>query len=269
MLWEELTAKDFEAGVKQCEGVCVLPMGVLEKHGDHLPLGTDMIIATEAVKAAAAHSPAVVFPYYFMGQISEARHASGTIAASHKLIMDVLLEMCDEIHRNGFTKILLLSGHGGNYHFLPFFAQWFTGLNRPYALYTSYIHDINDDELNEIQTKSGIEDMGGHGGFYETSLIQYLRPELVHMDRVVVDESKNLGRLDDIKNTGIYSGFGWYADYPNHFAGDPTGGTAKHGKLIFDILKKRIVRMIKAVKKDNTSLPLIMEFNNKTNNPKG
>jgi len=269
MLWEELTAKDFQSGVKKCSGVCVVPIGVLEKHGDHLPLGTDMYIATQTVSAAVKKSPAIVFPYYYMGQISEAKHATGTIAPSHKLIMDILLEMCDEIHRNGFKKIVILSGHGGNYHFLPFFAQWFTGLNRPYSVYTSYIHDINEDELQEIQSKTGIEDMGGHGGFYETSLIQYLRPELVHMDRVVTKQSASLGRLDKIKEAGIYSGFGWYADYPHHFAGDPAGSTAKHGELIFDILVKRIERMINAVKKDKNSLSLISEFNSRTNKPTG
>jgi len=179
MLWEELTSKDFESAVEECEGLCVLPIGVLEKHGDHLPLGTDMYIAAEVVRAAASESPAVVFPYYFMGQISEAKHASGTIAPSHKLIMDNLLEMCDEIHRNGFSKILILSGHGGNYHFLPFFAQMFPGINRPYSVFTAYIHDITEQELEEIREKSGVEEMGGHAGFYETSLIQYLRPNLV------------------------------------------------------------------------------------------
>ena len=179
MLWEELTSKDFETAIKKCEGLCVLPIGVLEKHGDHLPLGTDMYIAAEVVRAAASESPAVVFPYYFMGQISEAKHASGTIAPSHKLIMDNLLEMCDEIHRNGFSKILILSGHGGNYHFLPFFAQMFPGINRPYSVFTAYIHDITEQELEEIREKSGVEEMGGHAGFYETSLIQYLRPNLV------------------------------------------------------------------------------------------
>ena len=53
MLWEELSAKDFDACISKSEGVCILPMGVLEKHGDHLPLGTDMYIVTEVAKTAA------------------------------------------------------------------------------------------------------------------------------------------------------------------------------------------------------------------------
>ena len=188
MLWEELSAKGLEDYIEKCEGLCVLPMGVLEKHGDHLPLGTDMYIVTEIAKAAAAKSPAVVFPYYFMGQILEARHVTGTIAPSLKLIMDALLEMCDEIHRNGFKKILLLSGHGGNCHFLPFFAQMFPGLDRLYAVYTSFIYDMSPGDAKKIQTFTGVRVMGDHAGFLETSLIMHLRPDLVNMDNVKAEE---------------------------------------------------------------------------------
>ena len=52
MLWEDLSAKDFKEAVKKSKGLCILPIGVLEKHGDHLPLGTDMFIITEIAKTA-------------------------------------------------------------------------------------------------------------------------------------------------------------------------------------------------------------------------
>jgi len=264
MLWEEFSAKGLEAYIEKSEGLCLLPIGVLEKHGDHLPLGTDMYIATEIVKAAAAESPAVVFPYYFLGQISEAKHVTGTIAPSHKLIMDALLEMCDEIHRNGFNKILILSGHGGNYHFLPFFAQMFPGLDRSYALYTCYIHDLTEKQLKEIQTQTGVGDMGGHGGFYETALIMHLRPDLVHPEKVIVKESESLERLKGINEHGIYTGYNWYANYPHHFAGDPTEASEEKGKIVFDIVRKRIVDIINAVKADDVSLSLIKEYQSKS-----
>jgi len=75
--------------------------------------------------------------------------------------------------------------------------------------------------------------------------------------------------MDEIKNTGIYSGFGWYADYPHHFAGDPTEATAENGRLIFDILKTRIIKMINCIKTDDSTLPLIKEYNSKTDTPVG
>lgn len=266
MLWEEFSAKDFERFTEKCKGVCVLPIGVLEKHGDHLPLGTDMYIATEIVKAAAKKAPAMIFPYYYLGQIAEAKHVKGTIAPSHRLIMDALLEMCDEIHRNGFTKILILSGHGGNYQFLPFFAQMFPGLNRSYAVYTHYIHDLTAQNLEEIHLATGVDDMGDHGGFYETSLMMHLRPDLVHLEKVNKEEYKDLGRLKDIKDAGIFTGFGWYASYPHHFAGDPAGATKENGKIIFDILVSKVENLINTIKADDVSLPLIREYNKIINN---
>ena len=265
MLWEELCAPDFGPAVEKSGGVCVVPIGVLEKHGDHLPVGTDMYVVTAVAKKAAEKSPAVVFPYYFYGQIAEARHMKGCLAPSHRLIMDSLLEMCDEIHRNGFTKILLLSGHGGNSRFLPFFAQQFPGINRPYAVYTAFAHDMSPEQRSSILARAGIEDLGNHAGFSETALIMHLCPGLVHMERVKVSESAALGRLEAIKDAGIFTGFNWYSDYPHHFAGNPSAATAEHGAFIFDILAANTADMINAVKKDDVSLKLIGEYNRLAN----
>jgi len=269
MLWEEFSAKGLEDYITKCEGLCVLPMGVLEKHGDHLPLGTDMYIVTEIAKAASAKSPAVVFPYYFMGQILEAMHATGTIAPSHKLIMDALLEMCDEIHRNGFKKILLLSGHGGNCHFLPFFAQMFPGLDRSYAVYTTFIYDMSAKDKKTIQEQTGIKVMGDHAGYLETSLIMHLRPDLVYMDKVKPEEYKNLNRLKGLKDLNVYTGYNWYANYPYHFAGDPSKASKNNGKIIFDVMNNRIVDILIAIKADEVSHSLIKEFRSKAASPTG
>ena len=261
MLWEELTAKEFETWVKKSEGVCVLPIGVLEKHGDHLPLGTDMYIANAISKKAAERTSVVAFPYYFLGQIAEARHVKGTLAASHRLIMDALLEMCDEIHRNGFTKIVILNGHGGNLHFLPFFCQQFPGLNRPYAVYTYFLPNPTNEQLKTIQDRTGEKDMGYHAGFLETALIMHLRPDLVHMKEQKVSESVSLERLDDLENADVFTGFNWYAEYPYHFAGDASRATPEHGAYIFEVLLANAVNVINTVKADNVSPALINEYN--------
>ena len=265
MRWEELSSGEFDACVSASESVCVLPVGVIEKHGDHLPLGTDMYIVNEIAYAAATISPAIVFPYYFMGQISEARHVSGTLAPSHRLIMDSLLEMCDEIYRNGFQKILLLNGHGGNEAFLPFFAQVFPGIDRPYAVYTYFAHHLSAEQHSAILSNSGADELGNHAGFSETALVMHLCPELVHMDRVKTGESASLGRLDGIKKLGVFTGFNWYADYPHHFAGDPSPATKEQGKYIFDILVGNVVSVLREVKADDVSLNLIDEYNQSTN----
>src|SRR5262249_6674895 len=62
--WEELTAGDFRAGIAQAKGTCLLPFGILEKHGPHLPLGTDLIDVRYASLHAAEKEYAIVFPEY-------------------------------------------------------------------------------------------------------------------------------------------------------------------------------------------------------------
>src|SRR5207244_1660083 len=74
--WEELTAGDFREGIRQSQGTCLLPFGILEKHGPHLPLGTDLLDVRYAALHAAEQEYAIVFPEYYFGQIFEAKHRS-------------------------------------------------------------------------------------------------------------------------------------------------------------------------------------------------
>src|SRR5205823_1738545 len=62
MEWAELTGDEFAGAVEQCGGVCLVPLSVIERHGHHLPLGTDMYIGRELCRRAAALEPALVFP---------------------------------------------------------------------------------------------------------------------------------------------------------------------------------------------------------------
>jgi len=264
MLWEELTAKTFSESISKSEGVCILPIGVLEKHGDHLPLATDMYIVEALARQAANITPAVVFPSYFLGQIAEAKHEKGTIAPSHKLIMDALLEMCDEIHRNGFNKVFILNGHGGNNAFLPFFAQQMPGINRNYAVYTQFCHSMDEEQAQAILSHTGVKTLGMHAGFLETSLIMHLRPDLVNMDEVIPSEFDNLERLKGFDGLHIFTGFDWYAKFPHHFAGDPAEASASHGKFIFDILLNNVVKSINTIKADDVSLSLVNHYNKLT-----
>ncbi|HET7440664.1 MAG TPA: creatininase family protein, partial [Terriglobales bacterium] len=121
--WEELTAADFRAGIRQAQGTCLLPFGILEKHGPQLPIGTDLLNVRYAVLHAAEQEYAVVFPEYYFGQIFEARHEPGTIAYSTPLQLQLLQETTDEMARNGCKKVIIVNGHGGNENLLPYFAQ--------------------------------------------------------------------------------------------------------------------------------------------------
>src|ERR1051326_324799 len=128
--WEELTAEDFRAGLQQAQGTCLLPFGIIEKHGAHLPLGNDLLNIRYIALHAAEQEYALVFPEYYFGQIFEARHQPGTIAYSSELQLKLLQETTDEMARNGCKKVVIVNGHGGNNSLLPYFAQ--TQLQSPH-----------------------------------------------------------------------------------------------------------------------------------------
>src|ERR1700683_4096721 len=79
--WEELTAEDFVKALQSSSGVCLLPFGIIEKHGPSGPLGTDLINVRGATLQAVKQEYAIVFPEYYFGQIAEARHHPGTVAS--------------------------------------------------------------------------------------------------------------------------------------------------------------------------------------------
>ena len=133
--WEELTAEDFRAAIQQSQGTCLLPFGILEKHGPHMPLGTDLLDVRHAALTAAQQEFVVVFPEYYFGQIFEAKHEPGTVAYSSNLQLQLLQETSDEMARNGCKKIIIVNGHGGNEHLLPFFAQAQLERQRDYVVY--------------------------------------------------------------------------------------------------------------------------------------
>jgi creatinine amidohydrolase len=91
--------------IQQAQGVCVLPFGILEKHGAHLPLGTDLIDVRYVTEKAAQQSYALLFPAYYFGQIAEARQQPGTVAYSLHTQVDLLQETTDEMACNGCSKI--------------------------------------------------------------------------------------------------------------------------------------------------------------------
>ena len=69
--WEELTGADFRDGIRQSQGTCLLPFGILEKHGPHLPLGTDLLNVRYATLHAAQQDYAVVFPSITLDKFSK------------------------------------------------------------------------------------------------------------------------------------------------------------------------------------------------------
>jgi creatinine amidohydrolase len=258
--WEELTAADFRQGIQQSKGTCLLPFGILEKHGPHLPLGTDLLNVRYASLHAADQEYAVVFPEYYFGQIFEAKHEPGTVAYSMELQLRLLQETADEMARNGCKKIIIVNGHGGNEHLLPFFAQG--QLANPHD-YVVYVLDGERSHPGGPAKKSTGVDY--HAGENETSNVIVSRPDLVHLDRAPGESGADQKR--DPLPEELYTGIWWYARFPNHYSGDGSVATKELGEWNMKNWVDAIVECIRAVKADDKSLKLQNEFYEKSKHP--
>jgi creatinine amidohydrolase len=254
--WEELTAPDFVKAVERSSGTAVIPLGIIEKHGPHLPLGTDLLDVREVVTRAAKQEYAIVFPPYYFGQIFEARHQPGTVAYSESIMWDLLQETVDEISRNGIKKIILANGHGGNNSFLPFFCQSQLARRRDYALYL-FQPETDPESAAEVQ-KLRKTSMDMHAGEVETSTMMAHRPDLAHVERAHDQSGADQARLAGLSDT--YTAIWWYARFPNHYAGDAGPANRELGEKVVAAHAAQLARMIKAVKADTRVLELQNRF---------
>ena len=259
--WAELSAADFTGAIARAQGTCLLPFGVMEKHGPHLPLGNDLLNVRYVALNAAQQEYAVVFPEYYFGQIFEAKHQPGTVSYSRRLQLDLLQETTDEMARNGCKKIIIVNGHGGNNSLLPYFAQ--TQLDTPHD-YVVYVAGIMRSAQGEPKHKSDpATDM--HAGESETSMSMIARPDLVHLDRAPQESGADRARVH--LPEGVYTGIWWYARFPNHYAGEGAVASRELGEFEARAWITGIVQTIRAVKADRESLRLQNEFYERSRHP--
>jgi creatinine amidohydrolase len=260
--WEELTAPDFVKAIHESQGVCVLPFGILEKHGPHLPIGTDLLDVRYAVMNAVQQEYAVVFPEYYFGQIFEAQQEPGTIAYSLQTQLTLLQETVKEMARNGCKKVVIVNGHGGNNSLLPLFAQSQLATPRDYVVYVFALPQLEVPGRPALQSPH-VNDM--HAGETETSHMLAARPDLVHMDRADQESGADQHRMN--LPGSVYTGIWWYARFPDHYSGVGSAATKELGEFDQKTWSREIVEAIKAIKADDESLKLQNEFFEKAQHP--
>ena len=260
---EELTSPKFPKAVEAAGGVCIIPLGIIEKHGPHLPIGTDLYEAREIAFTAASKEYAVVFPPYYVGQIFEARHQPGAIAYSTELMWKMLDETCRELSRNGLKKIILLNGHGGNTSFLQYFCQSQLANQQDYIV-VLFTPGENQSTASEIKSLKKAK-LDGHAGEEETSMMYFINPALVDQGALKDESGLDQNRLSRLPYG--YTGIWWYAKYPNHFASDVNTPDRRLGELLIMSDASQVAELIKFLKKDNSVQRLQEEFFKRADNP--
>lgn len=254
MQWESLTAPEFAKAVRET-GVCVFAMGICEKHSEHLPVGTDFLVVHKLACLAAEKEPAVVFPPWYFGQIYEAQCHPGAVSIGPELLLRLLEGVFDEIGRNGFRKIIIYNGHGGNRFLVPFVAQCTLHRPKPYSL---YLPERLTPERQKESDSLLDTDVHMHACECETSMSLALHGELVKMDAVSEKPGMALERMTELPR--VFAGISWYADFPDHYAGDAAAATAEKGRKLVELRVDSLAEQIAAVKADKVVPALEAEF---------
>jgi len=162
--------------------------------------------------------------------------------------------------RNGCKKVLIVNGHGGNEHLLPFFAQSQLEKPRDYVVYV--LGSVEPPPGGPPHKSTAIN---WHAGESETSHMMISRPDLVHMDRAADESGADQKRLNLPEN--VYTGIGWYARFPYHYSGEGALATHELGEYDMKAWVSGIVNAIRAVKADQNSLKLQNQFYEKSKHP--
>ncbi len=283
MNWEKLRSDEFKSAVERSGGLCVIPIGCVEKHGEHLPLGTDYFEVKTHVELAAQIEDFVIFPVApWLGDMMDVqsldcfKYNHGSIALSQHTLLTVLEELCDQIGRNGFTKILFVNCHGGNVALLDYFLRaqgtkkrdYITMVVNSYEKTTTdakeaykYFSDnradypmLTDTDMQVLKTYADSPDgfAGGHGDFTETAWVMGAYPELVATDRYELGDGKSTGRIDHLKKLGVKVSCGWQANHPAMLSGKPAHGCSKTIGEAFNLYcGRRIANIVKVIKEDD------------------
>ena len=259
MEWIHLTSSELKRAA-QSRAVAVVPLGSIEAHADHLPLGNDTLKVNAGCIAAARHAePTVVLPPLFYTEVKSMQAAPGAITLRGRVLVDLALDLCDEAARNGFSKILLVSGHGGNRHWVEFFMTEWLALDRPYSIYFWYMPLLGKPE-NQKHMQSAFD---GHGGEAETSLALHLYPELVKMKGA----KRALKSMPTPELRGARTPFDWVSAWPQAVSGDPYPATAAKGRIFFDGAVAAMTALIKAVRADRMTPAFQKKFQKARRSP--
>ncbi|MDF2959372.1 MAG: Creatininase [Paenibacillus sp.] len=221
--------------------IAVLPVGAVEQHGSHLPLGTDMIIASEFALRVAEQLGAYLLPVLAVTSSIEHKKAQGTVYLKATTLGLVIRDIAESLHESGYEKLILINGHGGNWILKPTIRQ----LNRDLeGLETVLIHtSVGSERQNEaIDHKQ--HDI--HAGEKETSIMLHLYPQYVGPIRELPDKRFHPQEFMDYFDVMDLSDDGYW--------GFPESGTAEKGARLLDIMVESALQYLERLEQHHKKL---------------
>lgn len=249
--WERMTSLEVKQACKDSTGVAIIPIGAIEVHGPHLPVGTDSIETYEIGLRAAEKVGVIITPLIWMGNSRSFMDFPGTISVEpetlHRYVHDVTLSLM----QNGFNKLVLLDGHGGNYGILDLLIE------EIHIETKALICHVRVWEMATVSKPDGVPDYDGHGGSSETAVMRVLTPN-------DVDENEFIDSAPEIALTAYGSVFpgpsskytkgpavfplsmGEMVEHGHH--GDPKWGTQERGEALIEAKVDALVAFLEEFK---------------------
>jgi len=159
----------------------IIPVGSLEQHGTHLPIGTDYLNGEERAKLIAQRADVLVAPILLPGQSPYHMEFAGTVTLPSTLIQEVYVEAAKSLMRHGFKRFLILNAHGGNNATSTFIVD---RINQETEGIAVKLNDVIGPFLDRTASRTLPREeplLDRHGGTGETAESLYLIPELVDM----------------------------------------------------------------------------------------
>jgi len=244
-LIEEMTPQEITDAVKEADTV-VVPVGSVEQHGPHLPVGTDTLIPMTVAKRVAERAKVLVAPPVYYGNSLSMVDMKGVFTVTPDTMASLLLDLCKSFSKQGFKKIVFINGHGGNKQVLSFIGQK-ARMDTGALIVRIDWWDIAAEEILKICEKEVV-----HADEGETSMMLACRPELVDMTKALKDETseeiiKTLTSGKPKNMPQVYVPFQKWSR--SGLMGDATKASRMKGERILEAVVENIVDFLKQLDK--------------------
>jgi len=242
MNWWELTWPEFERVDKT---VALLPTGIVEAHGPHLPLGTDALMATYIAEETARRTNVLLLPTVWYGNTYVLDKFPGTISISNETLYRLYLDIFREVARNGVRYLVVVNGHGGNVDALSMAAKDAARETKLTVILVNWWIDLAKETRRRV-----LETPEGHAAEDETSEVWAAYPQLVK----AVPRDGSADEWIEVRFR-VYGKDAYAMEYTNAVQGYPSKASQEKGRAILEAAVNELTQLIEDLKKGK--LPVI------------